>query len=45
MQPVWDDIRFIVWWYDPYENVLKGEIDVELLNYESHQTLTAKLNT
>ena len=27
------------------QNILKGEIDVELLNYESHQTLTAKLNT
>ena len=27
------------------QNILKGEIDVELLNYESHQTLQAKLNT
>ena len=30
IQPVWDDIRFIVWWYDPYENVLKGEISKKI---------------
>jgi len=26
VQPLWDKITFIVWWYDPYENILKGEI-------------------
>ena len=26
IQPLWDKITFIVWWYDPYESVLKGEI-------------------
>ena len=26
VQPAWDSIRFIVWWYDPYEQTLKGEI-------------------
>jgi len=26
IQPLWDTITFIVWWYDPYENILKGEI-------------------
>jgi hypothetical protein len=26
IQPLWDKITFIVWWYDPYENILKGEI-------------------
>tara|TARA_R110000822_G_scaffold29915_2_gene87550 strand:- start:4 stop:486 length:483 start_codon:yes stop_codon:yes gene_type:complete len=30
IQPVWDNIKFIVWWYDPYENVLKGEISKKL---------------
>tara|TARA_R110002051_G_scaffold301181_1_gene368867 strand:- start:740 stop:1222 length:483 start_codon:yes stop_codon:yes gene_type:complete len=30
IQPVWEDIQFIVWWYDPYENIIQGEISKKI---------------